>query len=83
MKIPFNYKKEDTRFRETVIGEERWDYKLLGDKDLVLLSLYHSRTCHTDTQSGIPVNVCCNKLNSKANLWDIWEFYHGQDWGMG
>lgn len=63
------------------IGEERWDYKLLGDKDLALLSFYDSCTI-----TGISVIVRCKKLNVrliKTNLWDIWEPIHGQYWGMG
>ena len=40
MKIPFEYKKENKKFRKMMFrGEKRWDYQLLSDKGRVLLSL--------------------------------------------
>ena len=54
MKIPFEYKKEDKRFRKMMfIGEKRWDYQLLSDKDLVLLSLYDCCIWHADMHGVI------------------------------
>lgn len=42
--------KFDTRFKKTMLmEEERWDYKLLGDKALVFLSV--TNTWHTDTHT--------------------------------
>lgn len=60
MKIPFEYKKEDKKFRKMiVIGEKRWNYQLLSDKDLVFWQ--------TNMHDGNFSNVHCNKLNKQLD----------------